>query len=145
MTDQRVKTDTESKVIVLFYDGDCGFCQSSRDWLADHSASGTLITVPYQYPQLAEEYPMIDRSHADKGVQVLFPDGKVINDQDAIAACLKQLPAKYRGWIWLAHLITFVLFRPFCIVGYRIVAANRRRISILLGKPACALPVKAEV
>lgn len=120
---------------LLFYDGDCGLCQASVDWLQVRDTSSMVSFFPYQDPSVAEKFPQIDLEHRDLGVQFLTPGGQIFKDEQGIAACLRYIP----GWKWLGGLIRFPLFRPFAHLGYRLVAHNRAFISRFLGLQACKL------
>lgn len=125
-----------SQQLTVFFDADCGFCQASCEWLERHDKTCAMRFFPYQMPNLAELYPQVDLAHADRGLQTLLQDGRLLKNERAVAACLKKIP----GCRWLGHLIVFPLFWPFCAIVYWIIARNRRRISRWLGLTACRLP-----
>ena len=120
---------------ILFYDGDCGFCQASVDWLAARDRNGRLDFIPYQHPDNSARFPGIDLAHAASGVQVLLPDGRTDRDEGAIGLCLLEIP----GWKWLGRILRAPLLRPAFHFGYRCIARNRRWISRLLGREACRI------
>ena len=126
--------------MVLFYDADCGFCQASVNWLAPRCerAGHPLKLVAYQDADAPVLYPAINWTHNDRGIQILFPNGEVRKDARGVAACLRLIPE----WRWLGSLMELPVIGFFAQTGYRIVAANRRRISRLLGMNACKIPAR---
>jgi predicted DCC family thiol-disulfide oxidoreductase YuxK len=123
----------------LFFDADCGFCQSSVEWILKRARPGTFDPVAYQDDEGMRLFPMVDRTLADKGIQALAEDGTLWKKASATAFCLTLVP----GWRWLGHLILFPLVLPFASVGYAIVAANRQRISRWMGRTSCRIPPRA--
>ena len=81
------------KATTLFYDADCGICTACVDWLVRQaeSAGAKLIVIAYQDENEIEKYPVIDRRHADLGIQTLDSDGQLRRD----AAALRRLPSRY--------------------------------------------------
>lgn len=125
--------------VTLFYDADCGFCQGSVDWLLKRAPSDTFDPVAYQDGQALRRFPMVDPTLADKGIQVLGPDGKLRSKARATGYCLTLIP----GWRWLGHLILFPLVAPLAALGYAIVARNRHHISRWMGRTSCRIPPRA--
>jgi len=125
--------------VTLFYDADCGFCQGSVDWLLKRARAGTFDPVGYQDDERMRNFPMVDRSLADKGIQALGEDGRLRKKAEATGYCLTLVA----GWAWLGHLILFPLVAPFAAVGYAVVAMNRQRISGWMGRTSCRIPPRA--
>ena len=124
----------------LFYDADCGFCQGSVEWLLAKAGPGVFDPVAYQDGHALREFPMVDPSLADKGIQVLGPDGLLRSRAKATGYCLTLVP----GWGWLGRLILFPLFYPFAVLGYAVVARNRHHISRWMGRTSCRVPPRAK-
>jgi predicted DCC family thiol-disulfide oxidoreductase YuxK len=123
------------KAIILFYDADCGICTACVDWLIRQaeSAGEPLVVIAYQSEKEIENYPMIDRSHADLGIQTLDLDRQVRRDAAAVATCLRAFPR----WRWLGICMDLPLLKIAFQAGYRLVANNRRLLSRWLGLRAC--------
>jgi predicted DCC family thiol-disulfide oxidoreductase YuxK len=123
------------KAITLFYDADCGICTACVNWLTRQaeSAGEPLVVIAYQSEKEVEKYPVIDRRHADLGIQTLEPDGHVRRDAAAVATCLRALPR----WRWLGICMDLPLLKTGFQAGYRLVANNRRMLSRWLGLQAC--------
>jgi len=122
----------------LAYDADCGFCQVTADVFAGlQFYKGTVLElVAYQDPNLLEHLPGIDVSHADGGVQLLLEDGRVFCDAAAVGEILKRTC----WWWWLGWMIRLPIAKHAAQIGYRMIAVNRRRMSLWLGLKACRLP-----
>lgn len=125
--------------VTLFYDADCGFCQSSVEWLLQRSPAGIFDPVAYQDVHALREFPMVDPHLADKGIQALGEDGNLRAKAQATGYCLTFVP----GWRWLGRLILFPLVAPFAGLGYAIVARNRQHISRWIGRTSCRIPPRA--
>ncbi|MFY8215610.1 MAG: thiol-disulfide oxidoreductase DCC family protein [Chthoniobacterales bacterium] len=132
-------SSTQRAKSIIFYDSDCGVCSAFVGWLVGR-AGGKIVPIAYQDESACSKYPGIDLGHADKGVQAIIAGGSEIrSDARAIAACLKETP----GFAWIGVLIDLPVIRAFSQIGYRIFAANRRRISKIFGLQACKLPQRA--
>ena len=126
----------------LAYDADCGFCEFTVGWLAGLNFTiGTgLELVAYQDTNLLERIPGVDISHSDGGVQLRLEDGRIICDAAAVGEILKRT----LRWWWLGWLIRLPIAKILSQYIYRIVAANRGRISLWLGLNACRLQLGAK-
>jgi predicted DCC family thiol-disulfide oxidoreductase YuxK len=101
-----------------------------------NQGEGRIRAIAYHDSTRLEEYPQIDRTHADSGVQALLVGQSVVfKDARAIAQCLCQS----KSWRWLGRLIDLPPARPFSALGYRIFARNRHHVSRLLGLTACKI------
>ncbi len=121
----------------FFYDADCGICTRSVIWLEQRlrEAGADVELIGYQEPGASERFPPIDWTHVTDGVQWLGADGTVRRDARAVAAVLRMLPR----WWWLGVLMDLPGVAAISQMEYRLVAANRLRISRLLGLNACAI------
>jgi len=127
------------KSVVLF-DGDCGICTWSADWInARDRERNRLQVVPSQLADLQRVSPGLTPEMTSQSVYFISDTGKGYKEARAVFEILKCLPG-----IW--HFIGVVLANPVCAVLawplYRLVADNRQRISIRLGMMACAVPQK---
>lgn len=120
---------------ILFYDADCGFCQASVDWI---SKDINIKLIPYQNIEEIKKYPNIDLLISNDEIQFLN-NNKVYRGAEAIGQTLI-----YKNNILYKLLGYFILSCPtlfFAKVCYRIVAKNRKHISMLLGLNACKINV----
>jgi len=126
------------KAVTLFYDADCGICTACVDWFTRHaeSAGADLLAIAYQNEKQVENYAIVDRRHADLGIQSLDSDGRVRRDAAAVASCLRVLPS----WRWLGICMDWPLLKTAFQAGYRLVANNRQTLSRWFGLQACRIP-----
>ena len=126
------------KPITLFYDADCGICTACVNWVVRkaESAGAKLVVIAYQEEKEVEKYAIIDRRHADLGIQTLDSNGQVRRDAAAVAGCLRVLP----HWRWLGICMDWPLFKIAFQAGYRLVANNRQTLSRWFGLQACRIP-----
>ncbi len=124
----------------VFYDGDCGIC-SRAILLADViDHCGIYKIEPYQTcsESLKETYALNDVAF-QKGIYLLMPSGKRYSGAFAVNRFLWSF-FPYNVLIALLYLCPIFLLME--VIGYRLIADNRSRISGLLGLTACKLPVK---
>ena len=114
---------------VVIYDGTCGLCQGSVAWLERRAMRGRFEFLPCQAPQRRARFPWMEERACLEAIQLVLPDGRVLNGAGAIPEILRRL----RGWRWLAPLFWLpgveFLARPL----YRWVARHRHSISRLPG------------
>lgn len=117
----------------LIWDGDCGFCRRSMEWVAARDRTGMFHIVPYQE---APSPPMTEtlRGRAKQAVQVITPNGTVLAAGRAAAYILEQLGKKRT-----ARLMMWGPFRPLTEWGYRRVANNRDFFSKFMFRKSCAV------
>jgi predicted DCC family thiol-disulfide oxidoreductase YuxK len=116
------QTPTADAPLVL-YDGTCGLCDASVQWLLDHDREGVLRFAPLQgetaaalrarHPEIPEELETI----------VLVEGETVSLRSTAVFRVLARLPSPWRRLAWLRFVP-----RPVRDLGYRLVAAVRYRV-----------------
>lgn len=98
------------------YDGDCGVCRRSVEFVRRRARPGRLEPVPYQETEVP--------AGADPTASVLVVDGDRVLDQSAAVVrvlwSLRGLWPVAGGALWLVP-------RPLRDLGYRWVARNRHR------------------
>lgn len=122
--------------MLVLYDGVCGFCDASVQWLLRHDTEGRLTYAPLQGETAAgirAAHPELPR---DLDSIVLIDGTRAYWRSEAIFRILQAIPR----WRFLAGLR--VLPRPLTDLGYRFVAAVRLRIWGRLD--ACRVPSPAE-
>lgn len=129
-------TESLPSPLVLF-DGECGFCDASVQWLLDHDRAGALHFAPLQGPTAAAVLARHPELPAGLDSLVLVEQGttgeRVFFNSGAPLRIAAMLPWPWRVGSWLA-----VLPRGLTDWGYRQIA---RRRHLLAGKPAsCRLP-----
>jgi predicted DCC family thiol-disulfide oxidoreductase YuxK len=117
---------------VLIFDGDCGFCTTTANWIEKRSLTPVEIQ-PYQWAKLAD-YGLTEKEAADK-VQLVF-DGKIFAGHHCMAKLLLIQPnalLKFLGALMVTPGID-----PISAKVYAWIAANRHKLPG--GTPACKMP-----
>ena len=117
---------------ILVYDGDCGFCSRSVNWLR-----AVLPAFPRAEPWQAVDLAALglSRAEVDEAVQWVGPDGYRAAGARAFAALLRYQP--HAGLRLLGRVGDARTVRPVVAAAYRWVAAHRYRLPG--GTPACAV------
>jgi predicted DCC family thiol-disulfide oxidoreductase YuxK len=120
----------------LVFDGDCAFCTSSAQWLADRldrPGGPNVRLVPWQFTDLAALGTTAQR--AQREVLWVATDGTIHGGAAAFADWLK-----FRGGAYAiaGHLMSLPFVRLLAAAVYRVIAKNRHRMPG--GTPACVLP-----
>ncbi len=119
----------------IIYDGDCGICQWSAEWLRRHDKAHRLHIVPFQTIDPAAIAPGLTRAECAQALQCITADGRRFRAARAVFEALRVLPPP---WQWLGTLCA--PFSPLFEPIYQIIARSRYRLSRLLGLNACHLP-----
>ena len=117
---------------MLVYDGSCGFCSRSVQFILRHERRHDLLFVPRDSPSGKE---LRRQFHLEALESMLWVDGdKVVTESSAVLHA-----ARYLGGFWSA-LAAIAALIPASIRnwGYRFIARNRRRLSS--SAPSCLLP-----
>lgn len=105
----------------LVFDGDCGFCTRSADWVATRSDAAV---EPWQRLDLAAHG--LTEDEVRTAAYWLDPDGgEPLRGARAVAAALRACGRPWRG---VGVLLDLPPLRPLSALGYRVVAANRHRL-----------------
>jgi predicted DCC family thiol-disulfide oxidoreductase YuxK len=108
---------------VMLYDGDCGFCARSVQWILDHERDHDIRFAPLQGPtaaRLRQSYPRIP----DAIDSVVFvAEGRAHVRSKALLHAAKHLRAPWR-WGYAIRWVPGIAFD----LGYRLIAAMRYRI-----------------
>ncbi len=122
---------------LVLYDGHCGFCDASVQWLLDHDPAGKLRFAPLQ-----GETAAVVRARGgwpdDLDSIVLVEGGEQLSWRSTAAVRIAgALP-----WPWRVLAAAWLVPWPLRDIGYRLVAAVRFRIWGRLD--ACRLPAPDE-
>lgn len=135
--EQSLMQENHKETYTLVFDGDCGICTASADWVEAHDVHGNVETVPYQLADLEALSPGLTPDMTSRSVYFVEPDGTRYREGRAVFETLKHLSGIYRVLgLMLANPVVAALTWP----GYRLVASNRAKISVALGMTACAVP-----
>jgi predicted DCC family thiol-disulfide oxidoreductase YuxK len=121
---------------VVFFDGVCGLCNWSVDWILSHDRRGFYKFAPLQGDAAARYLEASDREDLDS--VVVLKNTKLYRRSDAVVEVLREMPPP---WNFLGVGLGLIpgSVRDF---GYRLVAKNRYR---LFGKrETCRLPTRDE-
>jgi predicted DCC family thiol-disulfide oxidoreductase YuxK len=114
---------------LLLFDGDCGFC---RKWVGRWKAltGDRVLYEPYQ--EAASRFPEIDPRRFTQSVQLVQPDGEVLQGAEAVFKSLESVI--YLRWLtWSYGRVPG--FAGLSEWFYRKVAENRGRV--WMKKPCC--------
>ena len=117
---------------VLIFDGDCGFCTTTANWIEKNSLVQIEIQ-PYQWAKLGD-YGLTEKEAADK-VQ-LVAGGKIFAGHHCMAKLLLIQPnalLKFLGAVMVMPGVDRISAKV-----YEWVAANRHKLPG--GTPACKMP-----
>jgi predicted DCC family thiol-disulfide oxidoreductase YuxK len=134
---QTERTTTTLEQPILFFDGMCGLCNSSVDFVMKRDTRDVFRYAPLQGETAAEHLSQSDREDLDS-VVLKTRDG-LYRHSSAIVRILWKLPGV---WPVLGTLL-WVIPRPLRNFGYRVVAKNRYRF--FGKKETCRLPKPEEI
>ena len=82
----------------LIYDGECGFCRRSVDWLQRWDREHRIALVPFQHRARVAAFNIpLPALAAAMHLVLPPPDGRVLSGADAVPELLERLPGK--GWL----------------------------------------------
>lgn len=119
----------------LLFDGDCGICT----WCSDIAKrmNGQFIVQPYLMFDEAELQRFgISYEDCTKELKVITRQGRAYGGAFGVNYFLWQQPA-LRPLVILIYALPILLL--FEVIGYKLVAINRHRLSAWFGLKACAL------
>lgn len=106
---------------LLIFDGDCGFCRRSVDWLR-RRVPGSFEAVPYQTSSRVGSRPQLSREACREEVKLLLEDGRVLGGAGVFFHLLGRRPL-LRPLCWLYRL---PLLHGAAEAVYRWIARRRR-------------------
>jgi predicted DCC family thiol-disulfide oxidoreductase YuxK len=120
----------------VFYDGECGFCQSSVRFLASHDTTGSFRFAPLFGPTFDRLVPTDARPGLPDSLVVRTDDGRLLLRSDAALHTLRRLGG---GWRLLAAVLG-LLPRRLRDAAYDAFARRRRRWFPSPPPDACPIP-----
>lgn len=110
---------------LLVFDGDCGICTASADWIRSHAPGVVVMShVEYGIDSLDKVW-LIDEMGRHEGA-------------DAVATVLRRCDGA--RWRAVGIVLGAPVVRYVARAVYWFIARHRTRLSRLLGLKACALP-----
>ncbi|MBI2528270.1 MAG: DUF393 domain-containing protein [Candidatus Rokubacteria bacterium] len=114
---------------VVIYDGACGLCRHSVDWLERRAVRGRFEFLPCQSPARRARFPRMEERACLEAMQLVLPDGRVLSG----AAAIPEILCRLRGWRWFAPVFRLPGVGLLAPPLYRWVARHRHRLSRLAG------------
>jgi predicted DCC family thiol-disulfide oxidoreductase YuxK len=121
----------------VLYDGVCGFCNASVQWLLGRDKGGRLRYAPLQGPTAAAMRSRFPEIPTDIDTIVFIEGGQVYMRSRAAFRIASNLPVPW-SWLRAFGLLPVALTD----LGYRLVASVRYRIWGRL--EACRIPAASE-
>ncbi len=125
--------------LILLFDGYCGFCTRTVQWLLARDREGRILAMPSQTPGLRERHGLT-RAQTDRSIWVIDAGSGRALGSAALAAnlLLAQLPAP---WRWLTGLAFLPGMPQLQQQAYFFVARHRGRLGRWYGVvPPCERP-----
>ena len=121
----------------LLFDGDCGICNYSAEWIKRHDRQQRFVVEPYQLSSEAALAKVgLSYEKCSKKAWLVTRSGRTFGGAFAINGVLFKL------FPWSLLVIAVYLIPPFLlaeIAGYYLVAKNRHRLSRWFGLTACLI------
>ena len=108
---------------LVLWDGECGFCRRSVQWLQKQDRYNALKFQPNQEADISEEL----RRSCQNAVHILKSDGEILKGGRAILFC-----GRFTRWHQLARIGQWPIFLPLVELGYALIAKNRLLFSKIL-------------
>ncbi|HEY70958.1 MAG TPA: DUF393 domain-containing protein [Anaerolineae bacterium] len=119
---------------IVFYDGNCGICQSFASWLMGLDQTRRLSLVAYQQIAPSELPAALTPQMTQQAMHLLDSQGNLYRGARAVFEAMRSLPGFWGclGAVF-SNRLTSTIAEPF----YRLVANHRTTISRLLGLHVC--------
>jgi predicted DCC family thiol-disulfide oxidoreductase YuxK len=119
----------------LLFDGDCGICTWSSELLNRIDRGNQFTIAPYQsFPESELREFGITYEQCDRGIQVITKNCRVYRGAFGINYFFWQ---KFPGKLLVGLIYLIPVLLLFEVIGYRIIADNRHRLSQWFGMKAC--------
>lgn len=118
---ERDNSAEESTHPILFFDGVCGLCNHSVDWLLKHDHQAIFRFAPLQGETAQRSLPRADTLQL--GSVILRVDGQIFRQSSAVVRVLWRLGILEK----ISGTMLWLIPKPLRDLGYRIVARNRYR------------------
>lgn len=115
---------------LLLWDGDCGFCARSVEWVVRRDTAGAFAPLPYQEAPSPPMTPEL-RAACSRAVHVLARDGRLLRAGRACLFVLSEI-----GWPGAGRILALPPFVWLVELGYWLVARNRGLASRIFFRPA---------
>jgi predicted DCC family thiol-disulfide oxidoreductase YuxK len=120
---------------ILFYDGDCGFCNSAVQFVLKHKSKNTKIKFSPLQSEFAQQTLKNHQINIKLDTLYLLTPHKVYDKSSAAILVCKHLKFPYN--LLLSFYIIPKLFRDFI---YKWISKNRFKLQ----SPSCLIPNKSD-
>jgi len=92
-----MKLPNNIRYLEIYYDGRCGMCCTTQEWLRRQERAFEVRFIPYQSAKAEKSFPGINALEPDRQMVVRTDDGTVFRGAEGWVICL--LSAKKYAWI----------------------------------------------
>ena len=133
ITEETLATKSEQDNKLVIFDGDCGICTKTAEWIEQKDKDDKLTVKPFQILDL-DKYDL-ELEQVQTSVYFIS-EGKKFRKARAVYEILKQLPG-FWGFLGTAASNSFIAWisNPF----YVLIARNRTKVSRIFGLDACKI------
>jgi len=128
--------DGTREATIVYFDGTCGLCSHTVDFLLRHDRRRALRFAPLQGATALQHLPQEDRESL-KSLVVTY-QRQILRRSTAVVRVLSELAGWWRALAWILWLVPL----PLRDIGYRVVA--RYRYSFFGRKEVCRIPTGEE-
>jgi predicted DCC family thiol-disulfide oxidoreductase YuxK len=124
---------------VLLYDGLCGFCNTTVQFILGHESRQTLLFAPLQGSFAAgviERHPQLRQIDS-----LVWVEGEGRDERVAVRSSAALAVARYMGRIWRLLTVLWIIPRPIRDFAYDQFA--QRRVNLFGRYGSCPVPGKA--
>jgi predicted DCC family thiol-disulfide oxidoreductase YuxK len=119
--------------LVVLYDGLCGFCTRSVEWIRARDPEGRVLALPNQTPGLREQFGL-SRAEVDRQLYAVGNAGAVYGGAAAFFRIFRALGGVWAKLAWIYRVPGI----PWCsALVYFFVARNRGRLARWGVTPTC--------
>ena len=104
---------------IVFFDGECGLCNGTVDWLLKIDRRGDLLFAPIQGQTAKEKLPELESDPAQWSIYYLDENGLKARSR-AVVAIMSRVGAPWSALRWIK-----LIPRPLRDFFYRVIAHNR--------------------
>lgn len=108
----------------LVFDGECGFCRRSVEWVRNRDREDRIEPLPFQDSEVRERFQRIPLEDFEQAMHLIAPDGRSWSGARAGEELLRLLPR----WRWIAPMFRVPGVRWIAQRVYRLVADHRHSL-----------------
>lgn len=121
----------QNKRVILFYDGDCGLCNRSVQFILNHEQNHEIHFAALQSEFAQDFLKTKEIEHIDYSTMILYKNNQLYTKSDAAFQIVSHLK-----WYWRPLFVLKVFPRGLRNLAYEFIAARRKKLI----KSFCALP-----